>query len=288
VAFFFAILFIATMGTILFLLGLMLFTAIRDQVELLPGYYTDSILPALNMAEQWVTENLSDFVDMGEGGGFDLIGMLTNAVTDLPAAFGALFNAASRAPTFIFRALFTVLFTLFATVYYEEGKEFVLRQMPQKARIFMSDVIVSFKRSVVSYYGAYLKIMAVTFVELLIGLSIVRGSFSIVPALAIATVDFLPVFGSGTILIPWAIISLIMGNTTMGVGLLILYAVIFVIRQFIEPKIVGDQLGLNPLLTLTSMYVGLQIIGPLGLIIMPIVVTVIVDLQRHEKIHAFK
>jgi predicted PurR-regulated permease PerM len=128
--------------------------------------------------------------------------------------------------------------------------------------------------------------MAVTFVELLVGLSIIRGSFSILPAFAIALVDFIPALGCGTVLLPWAIVCLIIGDTYMGIGLLILYVIIFVIRQFIEPKIVGDQLGLNPLLTLVSMYLGFLIFrSVIGLIIAPIIVTVLADLQRKKKIH---
>jgi sporulation integral membrane protein YtvI len=288
VAFVFVIFVMAFIGSALALLGVTLFNAARGVVEGFPGYYENTILPVLHVAEEWVTENLSDFVGIEEGEGFNLVGTLTNAVTNLPAAFSTVFNAATRAPMFMLQFIFTILFTLFATVYYMDAHTFLLRQMTKKRRLFVSDIIISFKRSIVSFYGAYLKIMAITFVELLVGLSIIRGSFSILPAFAIALVDFLPVLGCGTVLVPWAIISLIVGNTTMGIGLFILYIIIFIIRQFIEPKIVGDQLGLNPLLALTSMFVGVQVIGVLGLIIMPIIVTIIADLQRHEKINLFK
>jgi sporulation integral membrane protein YtvI len=287
IAYLFAVLFFAVIGTLLFLLGTVIFRAVRDQIQRLPEYYTVTVLPALRQIEQWVMENMGDFIaDWDTGGdGSNLVAMLTNTISNLPAAFGTVFGMAAQTPVFLVQMLFTFLFTLFGTVYYEDAVAFILRQMSEKRRLFLSDTIVSLKHSIVSYYGAYLKIMAVTFAELLVGLSIIQGRFSILPAFLIALVDFVPALGCGMVLVPWAVISLITGNTYMAVALFILYLIIFIIRQFIEPKIVGDQLGLNPLLMLVSMYIGFQAIGPLGVIIMPIVVTVIADLQRHEKIH---
>jgi sporulation integral membrane protein YtvI len=289
VAVVFVLLFIGVIGTPVTLGIIKLVEIIPQQISQVEGYYDNAILPALKTIESWVAQNLQMFFpewDVG-GEGTHLLDTLTNWVKGLIASMN-MTAMAMQIPAILLRVLFTFLFMLFATVYFEEGKAFILRQMPVKNRIFLSETIVAFKKSVASYYGGYLKIMAVTFVELLIGLSIIRGSFSIVPAFFVAFVDFLPVLGCGMVLVPWAGISLIMGNTAMGIGLLILYVIVFVIRQFIEPKIVGDQLGLNPLLMLTSMYIGYLAMNVLGLIVMPIIVTVIVYLQKHEKIHVFK
>ncbi|MCL1807334.1 MAG: sporulation integral membrane protein YtvI [Oscillospiraceae bacterium] len=285
VAFVLFFLFVAVIGTLIFFLVLMLFRAVRDQVFKLPEYYNDTILPTLHQIEGWVAENLGDLMKMEEGEGFNLVGMLTNYVGSLPEAFSKVFGVATQMPTYLLRLLFTFLFTLFSTVYYEEALAFVLRQMNLKHRLFVSETIIALKRSLVSYYGGYLKIMGVTFVELLVGLSIVLGHFAILPAFFVALVDFLPVLGCGTVLIPWAIIAFVTGNTSVGVGIMVVYVIIFIVRQFIEPKIVGDQLGLNPLLMLTAMYTGFLAIGFIGIIIMPIIVTVIADLQKHKRIH---
>ncbi|MDR0294543.1 MAG: sporulation integral membrane protein YtvI [Oscillospiraceae bacterium] len=290
IAFLTVILFLAVIGTLLLLLGTILFRTARDQIYKLPGYYHETLLPALQRIEHWFVDNLGEFfTDWETGGdGTNLLAWLNNAVSDLPSAFGTVFNLATQTPAFLLRVMFTVLFSLFASVYYEEAGAFVMRQLPEQRQQFLRDTFVSFKHSIVSYYGAYLKIMAVAFAELLVGLTIVRGTFSILPALAIAFVDFLPVLGCGVIMFPWALIHLITGNTYMAVGIMIVYLVVFVVRQFIEPKIVGDQLGINPLLTLTAMYVGFLSMGVLGMILLPIVVTIIVDLQKHEKIKLVK
>jgi sporulation integral membrane protein YtvI len=286
IAFLFVLLFIGVIGTPLAFGGVHLFHAIREYVINFGDYYANTIAPALQETERWVAQNLGMLFPEWEAGGegTHITALLAEQITNFVASFNFV-GLAAATPTFLLRVLFTFLFTLFSTVYYEDALAFILRQMSEKRRLFLSHTIISIKRSIVNYFGAYLKIMAVTFAELLIGLSIIRGSFSILPAFAISLVDFVPALGCGTVLIPWAAIALITGNTTLGVGLFILYGIIFGIRQFIEPKIVGDQLGLNPLLTLAAMYLGFLAIGPIGIIVMPIVVTVIADLQRTDKIH---
>jgi sporulation integral membrane protein YtvI len=285
-AFIFVLLFLAIVGTPLTFLLINLFHIIQEQVTNFGDYYANTILPALRATEDWLAHNLAMFFPEWEvgGDGAHIIGWLTTRIGEFVATVNVA-GLAAQTPVFLIRVLFTFLFTLFSTVYYRDALAFILLQMSKQRRVFLSETIVSLKHSIVSYFGAYLKIMAVTFVELLVGLSIIQGRFAILPAFAIALVDFIPALGCGTVLIPYAVISFIIGDTATGVGLLILYLIIFVIRQFIEPKIVGDQLGLNPLLTLVCMYLGFLAIGVLGLIVMPIVVTVLADLQRKKKIH---
>ena len=100
--------------------------------------------------------------------------------------------------------------------------------------------------------------------------------YALLLGLLIAIIDILPVLGTGTVLIPWGIAELLFENTALGIGLLVLYAVITVIRNFAEPKIVGRQMGINPLFTLLSMFIGIKLLGFAGVIIFPtaLIVTV--------------
>jgi sporulation integral membrane protein YtvI len=292
IAFIFVFLFLAVIGTPLVFGGIRLFHFGLEQAGKLEGYYEWTILPALQQAEAWVAQNLSTFFPNWDatGQGTNLLDMLTQWVMDMIASMN-LAGLAAQTPVFLLNVLFAFLFVLFGSVYYEEGLAFVLRQMSEKKRSFLSETIISTKRTLITYCGAYLKIMTITFVELVIGLSIILGEFGFWPialSFIIACVDFLPVLGCGTVLIPWGIIALIIGQTYLGVGILLLHVIIFIIRQFIEPKIVGDQLGLNPLLALTAMYIGFVTMGLFGLVIMPIVVTVIADLQNKDKINVVK
>jgi sporulation integral membrane protein YtvI len=290
IAFISVILFIGVLGTLLWILGARLYSLVREQLNALQQYYNESVLPALQRIEIWLNENLGDiFSDMNTGGeGFDMLGWLSDFIRTMPSALETLFNWTSRVPGYLLHVMFTILFALFASVYYDDATGFIMRQLPEKRRSMVRDTLSSLKRTLVSYCGAYIKLSGITFVELLIGLSILRRSFSPIPALLIAFVDFLPVFGSGTAMFPWALIHLITGNYYMAIGIMIVYLIIFVVRQIVEPKIVGDQLGLNPLLLIGAMYIGYLSIGLLGMILLPIVVTIIADMQRQGKIAIFK
>ncbi len=116
---------------------------------------------------------------------------------------------------------------------------------------------------------AYLLLLLLTFLELLIGFSLLGLEYAFLLALVIALVDLMPVFGVGTVMIPWAVVLLIGGNYYLGFGVLIIYAVIAVIRQIAEPRIVGSSIGLHPLLTLASLYVGLKLFGIAGMLAAP-------------------
>ena len=143
------------------------------------------------------------------------------------------------------------------------------------------------KATVGKLLRSYILIMCITFVEQAIGLTVLGVEYSLLIAMAIAVFDILPVVGSGTVMLPWAAISLITGDMKRGVGMLILYVIITVIRQIIEPRIVGDHVGLHPLLTLMCMFVGLRIFGGVGLLGLPILCAVLVGLERDGVITLF-
>ena len=112
--------------------------------------------------------------------------------------------------------------------------------------------------------------------------------YALVVALIVALVDLLPVIGTSTILIPWGIVELILGNVKLGVGILVTMAIVFVIRQIIEPRIVSGQVGLHPLITLVCIFVGLKIFGVIGMLIVPLVVLCIKELNDTGRIHLWK
>lgn len=121
-----------------------------------------------------------------------------------------------------------------------------------------------------------------------IGLSILKISNSILIAALIAIIDILPILGTGGILLPWAIISIITGNIGLAIGLVSLYLLILIIRQVLEPKIVGNQIGLHPIVTLICMFVGAQLLGFIGLFLLPILVTILKKMNDEGVIRIFK
>ena len=138
--------------------------------------------------------------------------------------------------------------------------------MPDAIVKRMTMVVDNLKYAVGGYFKAQFKIMAVVFAILLAGFSIAGVHFSILLALAIAFLDFLPFFGTGTALIPWALYKFMVGDYKMVVALVVIYAVSQLVRQLIQPKLVGDSMGLNPLFTLALLYVGYKIGSVLGMI----------------------
>ena len=120
------------------------------------------------------------------------------------------------------------------------------------------------------YLRAYLLICLVTFSEMLVGLFCLHKPYPLLFALLIAFVDLLPVFGTGTVLIPWAVIDFVMGDVPAGLGLLVLYGVSLLVRQIIEPRLVGDSLGIHPLLSLVAVYAGFRLFGLAGMILSPL------------------
>ena len=112
--------------------------------------------------------------------------------------------------------------------------------------------------------------MLLTFTELSILFTVFGIEHAVLKASVIALLDILPILGTGGIMIPWGIISLVLGYTKLGIQLLIIYIIVTVVRNYMEPKIVGTQLGLHPIITLVSMFIGLRLFGFLGRFGLPV------------------
>lgn len=175
------------------------------------------------------------------------------------------------------------IMVLFIAAYYfsaDGGKIFlgISFIIPEKWKMKIPILRQKIKSILVGYIKAYFVIMLITFIEALVGFLILGVDYAVLMATVVAFVDILPIFGAGTILIPWAIFSFIMSNTPLGIGLLVLYAVTLIVRQFIEPKIVGSTLGIHPLATLASVYLGVKFFGIAGLVIGPMAVLILREL----------
>ena len=124
--------------------------------------------------------------------------------------------------------------------------------------------------------------------ELSLGFSILSIPNAILLGVVVAIVDIMPILGTGAILIPWSIIGFVLGNTKIGVGMLIMYLIITAVRQALEPRVVGQQIGLHPVVTLICMFVGVQLLGIIGLFMFPIIVTILKKMNDEGTIHLFK
>ncbi len=126
------------------------------------------------------------------------------------------------------------------------------------------------KRLLQRYLRAYLILGFFTFLEVFIGLSVLGIRYAFILAFVIAVIDFLPLLGTGVVLIPWGGVSILLGEYRLGVGLLILYGLCTLLRQLMEPRFIGRGLGLHPLVSLLSMYAGLRFFGVAGMLLLPL------------------
>lgn len=139
-------------------------------------------------------------------------------------------------------------------------------------------------REIVTYLGSYLKaefiLIGIDFIILLIGLIIMNFfnyniKYPLLVALGIGFVDALPLVGSGVVMVPWAVVSAFSGDIRLAISILVLFAIIVVVRQFLEPKIVSSQIGIHPIFTLIAMYTGYKFIGVMGMLIGPIILIIL-------------
>ncbi len=214
-----------------------------------------------------VTSNLTGYV----GGLVQTIGEPTVAAAG---------NFAKNVPGTLIAIIMCILSAYFFTAERHEILQGMKKYVPRGIWERVSGVIAELKRVVGGYFKAQFKIMGVVYVILVIGLLIMRVGYAPLVAFAVAFLDALPFFGTGTVLIPWAIIKLLSSDYEIAVGLVILYAVTQVVRQVIQPKIVGDTIGMNPLATLIFMYIGYKISSVIGMIIAVPVGMILINLFK--------
>lgn len=175
-------------------------------------------------------------------------------------------NMAKRIPSILIGMIVAFVSAYFFISEKDSLSSWVKRVVPEPVTSRMAMVADNLKYAVGGYFKAQFKIMAVVFTILLIGFVLMGIHYSILLALGIAFLDFLPFFGTGTALIPWGIYKFLVGDYRTLAALVILYGVTQLVRQLIQPKLVGDSMGLNPLYTLFLLYLGYRIGSVLGMI----------------------
>ena len=197
-------------------------------------------------------------------------------------------NFAGSVPNGVISFFFTILSSFFFSFDYRKITNFLMRQLSDKSKHLLLSIKSYITGSASSMLIAYMKLMLLTFIELTIGLSLLKIDNAIIIAFLIALFDLLPVFGTGGIMIPWIIYVFFVKQTKLAVGLLIVYLIITLIRNVVEPKIVGKQLGMHPLLMLLCMYLGARLFGFLGIFLMPMLLIIVINLNDNGLIHLYK
>ena len=288
------LLFYATIG-MLITIGVVRLTVFFGEVSgELPDLYRDRLEPALNKLFGYINSfadrlyaifgGESQVLSERLGGIFTSIkSSLGDTISDISVkALTRLSSAAAAIPGIIIELLFAVISSFFFTVDYENILSLAKRLLPKRT----VDLLCRLRGRVFKVAGKYLRsyalILLITFGELSFGLVLLGVDNAVLIAFCIALFDILPVAGTGGIMIPWAIFSLIGGDWGFAVGLVVIWAVITIVRNIIEPKIVGRQVGLHPLLALIAMFVGTKLFGIVGLFLLPLTLAIVLPLLRER------
>jgi sporulation integral membrane protein YtvI len=171
--------------------------------------------------------------------------------------------------------IFSLLATFFISKDWYRLTGIAQKILPAKARKSGKRVFLDLKKALFGFIKAQATLISITTVIVLIGLLILRVNYAITIALIIGLVDILPYLGTGIVFVPWIIYAAVSGDVPFAIGLSVLYIVVLVQRQIMEPKVLSSSIGLDPLATLVALFVGFKLIGFLGLIIGPVTLVII-------------
>jgi len=287
------LLFYTLIGFLLIVLGVQLFSAAKSFFIRLPMLYTNSFAP-------WLSDVFASLQSFAEKLDPDAAAAYNAVAANVTETLGqtvvnvsrqvvsSVTNITLKTPGFLLKLLIAVIATVFLSIDFVKIKAFILRQLSEKNRSLLHSVRVQLGRTLWRYTRSYALILFITFAEIALGLTIIGVEHAVGIAVAIALFDILPVVGSGMVLLPWTIITLISGDYMRALGLGILYIVVIIVRNIMEPKIVGDRVGLHPIVTLFSMVLGTFLFGGIGLLGLPITLALIQSLNKQGVIHLYK
>ncbi len=206
--------------------------------------------------------------------------LITNATANIP---GILADFIRQIPKWFISFFILMVSTYYFSSDWENFSSFCERTLPSSFLAALSRIKNRFSLGLKGYCKAYSLIFLLTFTELFLGFVIIGVNASFSKAILISLIDLLPVIGCGTVLIPWGIIQIIMGRSVYGISLIVLYIIITVVRQFVEPRLVGTSLGLHPVLSLVLVALGLYLFGFAGMILFPLTATCLIQEELTEK-----
>lgn len=282
--------FYLTIGVAISMLSLKAIQTAIGFIQTFPSLYEIYIAPLFYNSVEWLSSFVEDFTVFN----FDDVlhqvsGSFTTIVSSMSSGLINLLTGVTISlPSLILSFFFSIISSFFICIDYRKITRFMMLQLSDKQKDILTTIRHFIKGTICGFLIGYGKIMLITFTELSIGFSILHIENGITIAFIIAIFDILPVLGTGGIMLPWVVFCFLSNQIGIGIGLLIIYIIITVIRNILEPKIVGKQIGLHPLLMLISMYFGISLFGFLGLFILPFLILVIKELNEKGMIHLYK
>ncbi len=215
--------------------------------------------------------------------------MLSGALTDTAASLASsaasfLGDVVGAVPGSVFSAVVTFFAFIYLTADPSGIADSIRELLPSGIMRKTERIFGEVSGAVFLYLRTYLTIMTVTFFELAVGLSVIGVNYALAAALLIAVIDVFPVLGCGCVLVPWAIWEFLYGEARCGLSLLILLGVIYLIRQFLDSRLIGRMTGVHPFVALACLYLGWRIGGIGGMIAAPVILCAVRSLEGAENV----
>lgn len=287
------VLFFLIAGIVVSAVGTYFISGLKNVVLFLPTLFEELVIPLIETVAQEIEKICGtfhfSFIELVETNMPVLLNEMSASIVSLSNSFlSAITGAVSSVPLLFMKTIITIVASIFIAVDYPTIKSFIIRQIPKDKTCLLTEAKLFTVDTIIKCGLSYILIFMITFFELYIGLTIMDIEYAGMIALLIAVLDILPVLGTGSILIPWSIISLFLGNYSSALGIALLYIVITIIRNIIEPKLVGKHMELHPVVTLASMLTGLHFFGVIGLFGFPLLIAFLKKLNDKEILHIFK
>jgi sporulation integral membrane protein YtvI len=278
---------------ILWFISSLLWAQTYDLIKLLPNFYFTNMEPILFSFNDWIVAKAGTISpDIASTASDIIVAGIQNVSSGIKSLSVSLIqfttSLISNFPLYLISIVFTIVLSIFISVELDDISAFLKKQLPDNFNKTFEEVRKFLFGTLLKMVKAYLIILSITFVELLIGLSILKVTYALPIAAIVSVLDILPILGTGGVLIPWAIVNLISNDYRSGFGMLILYFTMLIVRNAVEPRIVGHEIGLHPIITITTMYAGLRLFGFIGFIIAPLVTILVKYLNDQGEINLYK
>ncbi len=274
---------------IVILIGIGLYSWLNSLLKLIPSL-KEPLFSALDTVSSYLSNLLKNvppsLINSLSGIPEKTLNNITGALTsNLPKIA---LSVAEAAPSLIISTIVTIVASCYIAGDYSNIVKYLYKHSPKNVWDIVIEIKELFTKTIFRLVRGYLLLMIITFFELAIGLALIGQNNFIMLAAIICIIDILPVLGTGAVVIPWALISLLTGNILKAILLLLLYIVITIVRNFLEPKVIGEQVGLHPLVTLIAIFSGYKLIGFWGIFLFPVTLIILHDLHKNGKIQFFK
>ncbi len=274
-------------GTLIGVGVLKAFSSIYDFVLSLPTVFENEVRPVIDAVYNNITAVINELdpdmlsvVETIKTSLYDSLKSLLGSVFGRVASYVT--NIVSSVPNFFISTVIMIVSTFYFVVDYNKIITLFQNKAPQKIKTVAGEIKYYLCNTLLVVVRSYAIIMLLTFTELSLMFWIAGIKHPFLIAGIIAIFDILPILGTGGIMIPWSVIALISGDFILGIKLIVIYVIVTVVRNYLEPRIVGVQLGLHPIVTLISMFIGLRLFGFFGLFGLPIVISYLLKRQKSK------